>query len=90
MRWEAKMATAARHQDVLDTVVMLADQIARAAPECADQAMQIIKLVHELGPAPDRSLVQDTLAVETADTDVSDAKVQTTTEAVMRAVRSDP
>ena len=84
------MATPAQQQSVLDAVVMLADQIARTAPECADQAMQIIKLVHELGPAPDRSLVQDTLEVETADTDVSDARVQTTTDAVMRAVRSDP
>ena len=46
--------------------------------------------VHELGPAPDRALVQDTLEAETADTDVSDARVQTTTDAVMRAVRSDP
>jgi len=84
------MTTAARHQDVLDTVVMLADQIARTAPECADQAMQIVRLVQELGPMPDRALIRDALTVETADTDVSDARVQTTTEAVMRAVRSDP
>ena len=55
------MATPAQQQAVLDAAVMLADQIARTAPECADQAMQIIKLVHELGPAPDRALVQDTL-----------------------------
>jgi hypothetical protein len=83
------MATAAQHQDVLDTVASLADQIARTAPECADQAMQIVKLVQELSPMPDRSLIQDALTVETADSDVSDARVQTTTEAVMRAVRSD-
>ena len=84
------MPTAAQHQAVLDTVVMLAEQIARTAPQCADQAMQIVKLVHELGPAPDRGLIQDALDAETADTDVSDARVQTTTDAVMRAVRSDP
>ena len=83
------MATPAQQQTVLDAVVMLAHQIARTAPECADQAMQIVKLMHELGPAPDRALVQDTLEAETADTDVSDARVQTTTDAVMRAVRSD-
>jgi len=46
------MATAAHHQAVLDTVAMLADQIARAAPECADQAMQIVKLMQELSPFP--------------------------------------
>jgi hypothetical protein len=84
------MATPAQQQTVLDSVVMLADQIARAAPECADQAMQIVKLVQELGPAPDRALVQDAIDLETADTDLSDARVQTTTDAVMRAVRSDP
>jgi hypothetical protein len=82
------MATAAHHQAVLDTVAMLADQIARAAPECADQAMQIVKLVQELSPMPDRALIEDALSVETADNDVSDARVQTTTDAVMQAVRS--
>ncbi len=84
------MPTAAQHQAAFDTIVMLAEQIARTAPECADQAMQIVKLVQELGPGPDRSLVQDALAVETADSDMSDARVQTATDAVMRAVRRDP
>ena len=84
------MTTATQHQSVLDTVAMLADQIARTAPECASQAMEIVKLVNELGPAPDRALVQDALDAETADTDLSDARVQTTTNAVMRAVRGDP
>lgn len=84
------MATEARHQAVLDTVVMLADQIARTAPECADQAMQIVKLLNELGPAADRTLIQDALDMETADTDLSDARVQSTTDAVMRAVRGEP
>jgi hypothetical protein len=37
---------------------------------------------------PDRALIEDALSVETADTDVSDARVQTTTDAVMQAVRS--
>jgi hypothetical protein len=84
------MTTATQHQSVLDTVAMLADQIARTAPECASQAMEIVKLVNELGAAPDRALVQDALDAETADTDLSDARVQTTTDAVMRAVRGDP
>jgi hypothetical protein len=84
------MTTATQHQSVLDTVAMLADQIARTAPECASQAMEIVKLVNELGAAPDRALVQDALDAETADTDLSDARVQTTTDAVMRAVRGEP
>jgi hypothetical protein len=84
------MSTASQHQAVLDTVVMLADQIARTSPECAEQAMQIAKLVQELGPEPDPALVKDTIDLETADTDLSDARVQTTADAVMRAVRTDP
>ena len=82
------MAKAAHHQAVLDTVAMLADQIARAAPECADQAMQIVKLMQELSPVPDRALIEDAVSVETADTDVSEARVQATTDAVMQAVKS--
>jgi hypothetical protein len=84
------MSTASERQTVLDTVVMLADQIARTSPECAEPAMQIVKLVNELGPEPDRTLIKDTIDLETADTDLSDARVQTTAEAVMRAVRTDP
>ena len=83
------MASPSQHQSVLDAVVMLADQIARAAPECADAAMQIVKLVQELAPAPDRDLIRDTLEAETADSDLSDAQLQTTTDAVVRAVRAE-
>ena len=83
------MPTASQHQAVLDTVVMLAEQIARTAPECAEQAMQIVTLVQDLRPEPDRDLIKDTIDMETADTDLSDARVQNTADAVMRAVRAD-
>ena len=83
------MATTTQQQAVLDAVAMLADQIARTSPESAHQAMQIVKLVQELAPAPDRDLIKDTIDLETADSDVSDARVQTATDAVMRAVRRD-
>jgi hypothetical protein len=83
------MASPSHHQSVLDTVVMLADQIARAAPECADAAMQIVKLVQELAPSPDRDLIKDAIEAEMADTDLSDASLQTTTDAVVRAVRAE-
>ena len=82
------MPAAPDRQALLDAVVMLADQIARTSPESADHAMQIVKLVHELGPEPDRALVKDTIEVETADTDLSDARVETTADAVMKAVRA--
>jgi hypothetical protein len=84
------MPAASDRQAVLDAVAMLADQIARTSPESADQAMQIVKLVHELGSEPDRALVKDTIEVETADTDLSDARIETTADAVMKAVRADP
>jgi hypothetical protein len=51
--------------------------------------MQIAKLVHELGQEPDRDLIRDTIEVETADTDLSDARVHTTADAVMRAVKAE-
>ncbi len=84
------MSTASQRQSVLDTVVLLADQIARTSPESAEQAMQIVKLVNELGPEPDRNLIKDAIDLETADTDLSDARIHTTADAVMRAVRTDP
>ena len=84
------MSTASQRQAVLDTIVALADQIARTSPECSDLAMQIVKLVHELGAEADRTLLKYTIDEETTDTDVSDALVQATADAVMRAVRTDP
>jgi hypothetical protein len=84
------MPNASQRQAVLETIVMLAEQIARTAPDCAEQAMQIAKLVQELGSDPDPALIKDTIEVETADTDLSDARVQTTADAVMRAVRAEP
>ncbi len=84
------MTTESERQSVLDTILMLADQIARTSPESAEQAMQIAKLVHELGPEPDRTLIKDAIEIETADSDISDARVQTTTDAVMKVVRNEP
>ena len=83
------MSSPSQQQSVLDTIAMLADQIARTSPECAEPAMQIVKLVQELSPAPEREQVRNTIEAETADTDVSDARVETATDAVMRAVRTE-
>ena len=83
-------AAASQHQTVLDTVAMLADQIARTSPECAEQAMQIVKLVHELDAGPDRDLIKDALDLETVDTDLSESRAQTTADALLRAARTAP
>ena len=80
----------AHRQPAIDTIVMLAEQIAHTAPECATQAMRIIELANELGSEPDRAIIMDAIEAETADTDLSDARVQSTAEAVARAVRTEP
>ena len=84
------MARAAQNQGVIETIVMLAEQIAQAAPECAGQAMRIIELTNELCTEPDRAMIKDVLEAETADSDVSDARIESVAEAVMRAARSEP
>jgi hypothetical protein len=76
-------------QPTIDTIVMLAEQIAHTAPECAIQAMRIIELVNELGSEPDRAMIRDAIEAETADSDLSNARVQTTAEAVARAIRTE-
>jgi hypothetical protein len=84
------MPRAVQSQAAVETIVMLAEQIAQAAPECAAQAMRIIELVNELDAEPDRALVKDVLEAETADADVSNARIETAAEAVMKAVRDAP
>jgi hypothetical protein len=79
-----------QHQAVVETITMLAEQIARSAPECADSAMKIVELARELGPGPDRETIKDTLDAATADTDVSDARIETTVDAVAKAARDEP
>ena len=83
------MPATSQDQAALDTVVMLAERIARTSPECAEPAMQIVRLIHELTSQPDRNQIKDAIEMETADTDLSDARVQMTTDAVMKAVRTD-
>jgi hypothetical protein len=84
------MARAAQSQTTVETIAMLAEQIAQAAPECATQAMRIIELVNDLCAEPDRALVKDVLEAETADADLSNARIETAADAVMKAVRSRP
>ena len=84
------MPRAAQPQVAVETIVMLAEQIAHAAPECATQAMRIIELVNELCAGPDRAMIKDALEAETADADLSNARLENAADAVMKAVRSEP
>ncbi|WP_279359438.1 hypothetical protein [Methylobacterium indicum] len=57
------MTTSTQWQRTLDAVLELAEEIARISPDCADRAMQIVRLVRAVDP-PDRELAADDLAVD--------------------------
>jgi hypothetical protein len=72
---------------IVDTIKALAEEIARASPESANKAMRIVELVQDLGGSADRASIRDVIEAETLDTDLSDGKVQTTADAVVKALR---
>ncbi|UHC16802.1 hypothetical protein LRS73_02445 [Methylobacterium currus] len=49
------MTTSAQWQRTLDAVLELAEDIARISPDCADRAMQIVRLIRTCDPPPHRS-----------------------------------
>lgn len=71
-----------------ESIVNLAEAIARAAPECAEMAMQIVFLVQDVELQPDRSLVQDAIESKLVDSELSESQIQSTTSAVVSAVRN--
>ena len=78
----------ARHSAILETIVTLAEEIARASPECADKAMKIADLAGEIHVGGlDRTAVQDAIELELADSDMSDVRLASATDAVLKAVR---
>jgi hypothetical protein len=80
------MTTNPKASGVEEAIVMLAEEIARAAPECADKAMQIVDLVQAGDLRPDRDMVQTAIESNLADGDVSESQLQSTTSAVIRAI----
>ena len=82
------MTAATGSDEVVDTIVSLAEQIARAEPDVAEKAMQIASLAGQLRTAePDRETIRDAIETEALDSDMSSARLGATTEAVVRAVR---
>ncbi len=49
------MTTSAQWQRTLDAVLELAEDIARISPDCADRAMQIVRLIRTCDPPPHRA-----------------------------------
>ncbi len=44
------MTTSAQWQRTLDAIVELAEDIARISPDCADRAVQIVRLIRAVDP----------------------------------------
>jgi hypothetical protein len=79
------------HRDALaECIVTLAEEIARASPDCADKAMRIIGLVGEMKLEPDRAAIQDAIEMRSADSDMSESQLHLTTSAVLSAVKRTP
>ena len=84
------VGTSGHRQQALDAIQTLVDEIARLAPDCADRAMQIARLVRELDHAPDAATIEDAITAQTADSDLSETQVRSTARSVADAVRYDP
>jgi hypothetical protein len=56
------VTTSAQWQRTLDAVLELAEDIARISPDCADRAMQIVRLIRSCDPPAHRSGADDLVA----------------------------
>jgi hypothetical protein len=75
-------------ESMLETIATLALQIAQSCPDCADPASRIAALVAEIRTGSlDRGAVRDAVEAGTVDSDVSDAQVGATVEAVVKTAR---
>jgi hypothetical protein len=71
----------------VETIVRLAEEIGRTAPECAAKAMQIAGLARELDSEPDHATVRDALDAEALDDGLSDVNTRNAASAVVRALK---
>jgi hypothetical protein len=76
-----------RTQSAIETIVLLAEEISRAAPECATKAMQIVELARGLDEEPDQATIQDALDSQTLDAGFSDVGSQNAARAVADALK---
>jgi hypothetical protein len=75
-------------QATIDAITGLAEEIARVSPDCADKALQIIRLVGQLDAKPDRASIADAIDAQAAG-DISDTTVHNATNAVVRTLRDE-
>lgn len=74
-------------QRSIETIILLAEEISRTAPECATKAMQIVDLARGLGEEPDQATIQDALDSQSLDTGFSDVGSQNAARAVADALK---
>lgn len=80
----------ANTDSMLDAIAALALQIAQSCPDCADAATQIARLTGDIrGAALDAGSVRDAVEAGTLDSDISDAQVDATVQAVVKMGRDE-
>ena len=73
-------------QAAIDSITALAEEIAKASPESASKAMQIVDLVQGLGGLPDQNAIEDAIEAGT-DGELSDTRVRNASSEVVRTMR---
>lgn len=81
------MAPDTKAAGVVDTITSLAEDIARTSPDCAEKAVRIMDLARDLSGRPDRELIQGAIESQLIDSEMSESQIQSTTSAVVGAVR---
>ncbi|HKH32940.1 MAG TPA: hypothetical protein VKA80_02055 [Beijerinckiaceae bacterium] len=76
-------------QATIDAIATLAEEIARANPDCAEKAMQIVKLAKGLEGRPDYLAIEDAIEAGT-EGGLSDTEVRSASLEVARTVRDEP
>ena len=75
-------------QATIDAIAGLAEEIARASPESADKAMQILDLVKGLDCSPDLAAIEDAIDAGT-EGGLTDTEVRSASREVARTMRGE-
>lgn len=81
------MSASTNSHRTIETIVQLAEEIGRAAPECATKAVQIAELARSLNQEPDQSTIQDALDTQVFTSDLSDVGSQNAAREVAKALK---
>ncbi len=79
--------SSAGSQSTIDTIILLAEEISRVAPDCATKALQIAELARSLDAEPDQATIQDALDSQALNSDFSDVGSQNAARVVVDALK---